>query len=202
METNQRIALIYSTTEGHTRKIADHLATFLREKEHAINVIDVREIPTDFSLLEYDAVILGGSIHAGNFARPLKKFVEEQRDRLMGMAGGFFSVSLSAAEEIEEKKEEVQRYFDVFVEETGWHPLVFGAFAGAMPFSRYGFLKRMLMRSIGRQVEKGQAIDTKRDYEYTDWVSVEEFGEQFLRVLAEKQGKEDKGGKESRVEGL
>ena len=183
MEKSQRIALIYSTTEGHTQKVADHLAKFLGNKKQPVEVFDVEDLPKDFALNSYDAVILGGSIHVGNFAGPLKAFVKEAGEQLTQMPGGLFSVSLSAADESDEKKQEVQRYFDVFTEETSWHPQLFGAFAGAMPFSRYGFLKRMIMRKIGRQVEKGKAVDTKRDYEYTDWVSVEEFGEQFLSIL-------------------
>ncbi|WP_230469967.1 flavodoxin domain-containing protein [Lujinxingia vulgaris] len=58
---------------------------------------------------------------------------------------------LSAAGDDEESRQEVHHYADVFLEATGWQPMLLAAFAGAMPFSRYGFMKRLIMRSAGRR---------------------------------------------------
>ena len=183
MDVNARIALLYGTGEGHTRKIADHIATHLKEMNHRVELFDVKKLPGDFSLEGYDGAIIGASIHAGNYSRAVKKAVTDHKQWLKTSPSAFFSVSLTAAEESEEAKEQVQAYIDDFIERSDWHPVLVASFAGAMPFSRYGFMKRMLMRAAGRRLEGEGDFDTTRDYEYTDWASVDEFIEQFLSHL-------------------
>jgi menaquinone-dependent protoporphyrinogen oxidase len=45
--------------------------------------------------------------------------------------------------------------------------------AGAVPFTRYGWFKKWVMRRISAKA--GGGTDTSRDYEYTDWNDVRAF---------------------------
>lgn len=181
------IALIYGSEEGQTEKIAGHLADYLQNKHCPVELLDVEDIPEDFSPDSYAGVILGASIHLGRFSKTLIRFAREQRHALNQVVNAFFSVSLSAAGDDEESRQEVHQYFDVFLEATGWQPMLLAAFAGAMPFSRYGFMKRLIMRSAGRRAEGGEKLDTHRDYEYTDWASVDAFGDTFIDQIARRK---------------
>lgn len=69
-----------------------------------------------------------------------------------------------------------------FLDETGWRPDRTFLVAGALAYSRYGFLKRRVMRWISRR--EGGDTDTSRDYEYTDRDGLRGDGEDYLRVLA------------------
>ena len=64
-------------------------------------------------------------------------------------------------------------------------------FAGALRYSRYGWLKRRLMRSIARR--EGGDTDTSRDHVYTDWDAVDRFAVDILRVTDEVAGRSTVG---------
>ena len=59
---------------------------------------------------------------------------------------------------------------------------VVGLFAGALVYTRYGWLKRRIMRRIAEA--DGRDVDTSRDHEYTDWQAVREFTTDFLTLLS------------------
>ena len=84
---------------------------------------------------------------------------------------------------------EVQRHVaDIanrFVSEAGWHPSVIKIVAGALPYTRYNWFKRWLMRRI--VAKAGGDTDTSRDYEYTDWVDLRAFAQQFGRMVLESR---------------
>ena len=67
------------------------------------------------------------------------------------------------------------------VAETGWRPHRVELVAGALPYTRYNFLVRFVMRRIARK--EGGDTDTSRDYEYTDWSAVERFALEFLQEV-------------------
>jgi menaquinone-dependent protoporphyrinogen oxidase len=54
-------------------------------------------------------------------------------------------------------------------------------FAGALKYTRYSWLKRMLMKHIAEK--EGGDVDTSRDFEYTDWEQVTRFAERFFAAL-------------------
>jgi hypothetical protein len=64
----------------------------------------------------------------------------------------------------------------------GWQPDQIGVFAGALLYTQYGLIKRYLMKSISKQMEGD--TDVSRDYEYTDWESVDDFAEIFMISVA------------------
>ena len=49
--------------------------------------------------------------------------------------------------------------------------------AGALPYTRYNWLIRRVMKRIAAKA--GGDIDTTRNYEYTDWQDLRTFAEQF-----------------------
>jgi menaquinone-dependent protoporphyrinogen oxidase len=63
-----------------------------------------------------------------------------------------------------------------------------GLFAGALAYTRYGFLLRWVMRRIARS-RGGRDLDTSRDYVYTDLDSVRRFAEEFLASVVPADGR-------------
>ena len=130
-------------------------------------------------LRDADALIIAASIHIGKHKEAIRRFVELKHDFLNEKNTAFLSVSLSAARE--ETRGEAQKYLDDFLRETGWYPHAATCVAGALRYTRYGLVKRGLMKQIAAQ--KGLPTDTARDYEYTDWHQVREFTEEFLSLV-------------------
>lgn len=65
-------------------------------------------------------------------------------DTLTRLPAAFFSVSLAAHGDTAE----VERYLAEFQEQSGWRLEHVGIFGGARPYTRYGFVKRHLMRRM------------------------------------------------------
>ena len=172
------VLVCYGTTEGQTAAVADRIASVLREEGHEV---DVADLPTDAVPPDYDGVIVGASVHVGKHQQRVQEFVSGHRDELNAIPTGFFSVSLSAASDDPEARDQASSLVDEFLDETEWSPDLTTTVAGALRYSQYGRIKRILMKFIaGRNAGD---TDTSRDYEYTDWGAVEAFAREFEQAL-------------------
>ncbi len=164
--------ILYGTGEGQTAKIAERIADAIGERGHEATTIDVENGSDPVSLASYDAAVVGASIHVGKHQDAVREFVAANRDALSAMPTAFFQVSLSSA--TEENREEAAGYVESFLTETGWHPDRVGQFGGALRFSEYGFLKRLLMKRIAKDL-LAETGDADSDVEFTDWEAVDAF---------------------------
>lgn len=175
------ILILFGSTEGHTARIANFLAAAIRNKGHIVDVLDVDHLAPGFNLGKYHATLIGASIHIGKHPKSIVAFVKRHLNTLQHMHTGFFSVSLTARRTDDRGRSVVAQYVSQFQQQTGWQPDLIITFAGALLFSRYGFFKRLLMLMISKMT--GGETDMSRDYEYTDWEAVTEFGEAFAKLL-------------------
>jgi menaquinone-dependent protoporphyrinogen oxidase len=77
---------------------------------------------------------------------------------------------------------DLQAILNRFVGDTGWRPSVAKFVAGALPYTRYGWLRRLVMQRI--VAKAGGDTDTRRDYEYTDWSDLRHFTVDFALGLS------------------
>ncbi len=184
-----RIAILYATREGQTRRIAEHLARELRSHGSDVRVLDLASLEED-PLLGCEAVLLAGSVHIGKHERELTRFARANRDRLERLPHAFITVSLTQAsierdepdsERHERHVAELAKVLVQFQRQTGWKPRRIFPVAGALPYSRYNFLIRFVMKLISRMA--GGDTDTSRDYEYTDWARLSRFAAEFAESL-------------------
>lgn len=174
------ILIAYATREGHTRRIAEHLAATARFRDLTAEVIDVRMLPDDFHLAAYSAVIVAASVHVGKHEKEMVRFVKQHIDALRELPSVFLSVSLTEASveddnappEVRLKAEQdVERMIEDFLKETGWYPSEVEAVAGALMYSKYNFLIRFVMKRIAAKA--GGSTDTSQDHVYTDWEALD-----------------------------
>lgn len=179
-----KILIPYGTTEGQTARIADYIADVLRAHGHVAETLDLKHADHDLPT-GYDGVIVGASIHAGKHEGYVADFVRRNLATLENLHAALFSVSLSAHAD----PEEAQKYVSEFQDATGWHPAKVALFGGALLYTEYGFLKRMMMkRIVGGQ---GSAdTHTGRDYIYTEWDGVRRFAEEFVAGFERKPSPE------------
>jgi menaquinone-dependent protoporphyrinogen oxidase len=172
--------VLYASTHGHTQKIATRIAHALEESGA---VVDLRRADPllDISPADYDAVVVGASIHNGHHQREIVDWLGQHAATLSTMPSAFFSVSLSAAEDADEARATVRRYVDELVDQTGWSPRRTVSFAGALQYREYEFFTRLLIKLMMRR--GGHPTDTSRDYDYTDWDAVERFGRECAGLL-------------------
>jgi len=184
----KRIAVFFATREGHTERIAERIAEDLRILGFDVDLETVRH-PLPFSLRDYSAAVLAASVHRGNHEKEMVQFVKDHRLELEKMTTAFLSVTLSEAgaegldatpKEHAEFVRDVDMMLGKFFKETKWHPTLTKPVAGALLYTRYNYLVRIIMRTIAKKA--GAATDTSRDYDYTDWVGLDK----FVDELAEK----------------
>jgi menaquinone-dependent protoporphyrinogen oxidase len=173
--------VVYASNHGHTAKIAARIATALRDRGVEARVHDVKDHET-LKAAEYDAVIVGASVHAGHHQREIADWVRHRSTTLDGKPSAFFSVCLTAAEDSDESREATRTYVDEFLEDTGWTPRLTETFAGALQYREYDFATRLVMRLL---MKRGHhPTDVTQDYDYTDWNAVERFGNSCADLVA------------------
>ena len=174
-----RVLILYGTTDGHTRKIAAGLAAAVREAGCDAEVVEAAAARNVTPSL-YDGVIVAASIHISNFQRPVKRWVRVNGAALNAMPSAFVAVCLGILEERPEAVRAVYAIMQRFLDAAGWRPKRIQAVAGALPYTRYGPIKRWLMKRKVATISSD--IDTSRDYEYTDWEALRSFGHQFAAL--------------------
>ena len=178
-----RILVHYASTHGHTAKIAARIAATLEDDGATVDLQPLDEaqpVPSD-----YDAVILGASIHAGHHQRALLRWAEQHHTSLAVTPSAFFSVCLTAADDDDESRAATRGYLDDFVERTGWTPSRSTTFAGALQYREYDVATRALMRLLMRRMH--HPTDTSQDYDYTDWDAVDRWAHELAETLAPRE---------------
>jgi menaquinone-dependent protoporphyrinogen oxidase len=178
--------IVYGTGEGQTAKVADRIASVLTERGHDASAVDAARGPSGFDLEGVDAVLVGASIHLGKHQVEIAEFVRGNRDALARRPTAFFQLSISSVAADDARRAEAAAYVEEFLEDTDWHPDRIGLFGGALRYSKYGFLKRLLMKQIAEEATGD--TDTSRDYEYTDWREVEAFAADFAAFVEGRLG--------------
>ena len=143
-----RILIVYGTTEGQTRKIAQRIAEVAQAGGHRAQTVDSVTVSGPLTAGEHDAVLVGASLHRGRYQSSVERFVRTNLALLNRRPSAFFGVSLVAASRDPKHANEADKLIERFLAETGWRPARSASLAGALPYSRYGFFKRLLMRLI------------------------------------------------------
>ena len=86
--------IIYSTTDGHTKRICDYIADKSTKKSsiELISIEDVKNI--DLSL--YETIVIGASIRYGKHQPELYEFIQRNLEILKTVKASFFSVNVVA----------------------------------------------------------------------------------------------------------
>ena len=175
------VLVVYATHDGQTRKIAERVANMLRVHRHAVELFDAAHDTRHLDLSRFHAVLIGSPIRAQGYLRPVVRFVQSHRTVLDLLPTLFFSVGLAVVSKVHDGRAQTMQIVERLVAETGWRPHQVELVAGALPYTRYDFLVRFVMRWIARK--EGGDTDTSRDYEYTDWNAVDRFALEFVQEL-------------------
>lgn len=179
--------VVYGTTEGQTRKVAEFAALRMQTLGHHVTVVDATsDAATALKLRDFDGAIIAASLHIGMYQAAVEEFVRSRHDMLNGMRTIFVSVSLAAASKDKEDWDGLEKCLKRFLLATSWRPGHVHHIAGAFRYTRYDFFKRWGMKLIAR--EKGVSTDTSQDLELTPWVEVAAIVDEFVSsVVKAKQ---------------
>ena len=171
--------IIYSTVDGHTKKICDYIAFKLREKIRVVTVCNIKSA-NEINLSSFDNVIIGASIRYGNYRKELYSFIKENLSFLSETNSAFFSVNVVARKEKKDTPE-TNPYTKKFFKKVHWRPALVGVFAGKVNYPSYNFINKRIIQFI-MFITKGPT-NTEGIYDFTKWEIVDDFVNEFKKNL-------------------
>jgi menaquinone-dependent protoporphyrinogen oxidase len=171
-EMGARIVILYSTTDGHTRRICERLQRVIEGQGQQVTLVDVEAGP-DFDLKPYDKIVIGARIRHGRHSPRVAEFVNRYREILADRPSAFFSVNI-VARKPQRNRPETNPYVRKFLSQVSWRPTQAAVFAGKLDYPKYGFWDRTIIRFI-MWMTRGPT-DPTTVVEFTDWRQVDEFG--------------------------
>ena len=172
------ILIIYSTTDGHTRRICERLKEVAEIAGNRIVIVFVDEEP-NVDLQPYDKVVIGASIRYGKHSPQIREFIRRNEKILESKPNAFFSVNV-VARKPEKNTPETNPYLQKFLKQISWQPQNLAVFAGKIDYPKYSFLDRQAIRFI-MWMTKGPT-DPTAVVEFTDWNTVDEFGHLICKM--------------------
>lgn len=179
--------VVYGTTEGQTRKVAEFIAAAMNERGVVAEVVDSASVRAALVQPVYAAVVVCGSLHHGRYRASLTRFVKENLAWLADVPAALVTVSLTAARDDDRSRDELRASEEAFCRKTGWGPAMSHHVAGALRYAEYNFFKRLMVRSVADKL--GGDTDTSHDHEYTDWNGLTHFVETFLAATPLQEGR-------------
>ena len=166
--------IIYSTTDGQTKKICETL------KENSIdkNFYEIISLEEAFhkEIEKYEKIIIGASIRYGRHNPKIYEFIEINKEVLEKKKSAFFSVNV-VARKSEKNTPDTNPYIIKFLKKSEWQPKKLGVFAGKIDYPRLSFINKIVIRLI-MFITKGHT-NTNNTYEFTDWQRVKKFINEF-----------------------
>ncbi|MEX0953786.1 MAG: flavodoxin domain-containing protein [Rhizobiaceae bacterium] len=160
------VLIAYGTVEGQTRKIARHMSGSVQTRGHDVTIFDAGDLE-DIDMDMFDAAIIAAPVHIGAFPSAITEWIGMNSKKLGAIPSAFVSVSLAAASGFPEEHVAIGKIANDMFNRTKWKPDHVHHAAGALRYTKYDFMKRMLMKYIARK--EGGSTDTSEDHEYTDW---------------------------------
>jgi menaquinone-dependent protoporphyrinogen oxidase len=167
------ILLIYSSTDGQTLRICQHLQHIIEDCGHKTTLAPVEQA-AQHDLSAFDKIALGASIRYGKHSPLVRDFVQRHAALLDSKPNAFFSVNL-VARKPEKSQPATNPYLLKFLRQIEWQPKHLAVFAGKINYPVYSPLDRLVIRLIMWMTHGPTQPDAV--IEFTDWAQVESFGQ-------------------------
>tara|TARA_Y100001970_G_C13821622_1_gene645185 strand:+ start:82 stop:606 length:525 start_codon:yes stop_codon:yes gene_type:complete len=168
--------IIYSSTDGHTKKICERIKNFLNVGNFVelLSLEDAKKI----DLSNFEKIIIGASIRYGKHSKELYEFVNLNKKILDQKKCAFFSVNI-VARKPEKNTAETNPYINKFLKISKWRPDKIRVFAGKVDYPNYNFFNKYIIKFI-MFITNGPT-DTSQSYIFTDWSKVDDFSEELKK---------------------
>lgn len=144
--------IVYATKQGTAKLVAEKLKTKLIGETELVDL----NVNSPRNLIEYDNIILGGSIYIGKIQKQMKSFVEENLSLLLNKR---VCVYICAAEKNEKLEKELT---DAFPEALLTKALFRDRVGESIDFNRLNFFNRMITKKVMGTTQSYVNIDEKK----------------------------------------
>ena len=144
-----RTLIVYATKHGCTERCAGKVAAALPGEVKMLSIKDARNI----DLSTFDAVAVGGSIHAGKIQTSVRDFCAKNLEVLKGKRFGLFLCHM------EEGAKAEAEFAAAFPKELIEAATAKGLFGGAFDFDRMTWLEKAMVKKIAHVTASVSKID-------------------------------------------
>lgn len=170
--------LIYSTIDGHTLQICQHLQARIGSSGHRVSLVALAD-SGGVDLASFDKIVVGASIRYGKHRPELVAFLEHNAVLLSSRPNAFFTVNL-VARKAEKNRPDTNPYMIKLLKRLSWRPTQLAVFAGKSDYPRYGFFDRQVIRFIMWLTDG--PTGSRDVIDFTDWTEVDTFADAIVRM--------------------
>lgn len=135
--------IVYSTTHGCTEKTANELRQYLGETVSLSNL----KKDTKHKLEQFERIIIGGSIHAGQIQKRVKTFCTNNLEELKTKELGLF---ICCMEEGEKAQKQLQYAFPEELHKAAKASAFLG---GEFDFNKMNFFEKLIVKKVAHVEE-------------------------------------------------
>lgn len=143
--------IVYATTHGCTEKYVQLMRKGISGDVTVLNLKGRKVQNHDFE--DFQNVIIGGSIHAGQMQKSVKDFMKRHSLELLHRKLGLF---LTCMEEGDTARKQFE---DNFPEEFRIHASAAGIFGGEFDFKKMNFLEKAIVKKVAGIKESVSRMD-------------------------------------------
>ncbi len=147
-----KTAIIYATKHGTTEKVACAIADKLKETGE-VELFSLKQNPCP-DICEFDRIILGSSVYAGQSSKKIKTFCKENETILLQKKVGLFICGMHPNKE-EQEKEMKAAYPEVLQKNA----VAIEFLGGEFLFESMNFLERFIAKKIAKTTNSVHRID-------------------------------------------
>ena len=175
-----KVLIIYGTRYGTTTEVVQDMSNTAKELGAQVEVVHL-EKGTPFPEPEdYDLVIVGSGIQAGQWTKRPLKYIEQKLESLSKSKVALFVVSGYAGDP--DKVAEAQTdYLDKMSEKyPGLSPISTALIGGMFEFKKYNLVVRALVKSmVKKQMPPGEEVPEKIDFR--DWDMIRDWIKEIVQ---------------------
>ena len=173
-----KIVIIYSTTDGHTREICSRLLQIIEKTNNVVTLTPIEDA-NKLDLDVFDKIVIGASIRYGKHSTKVYEFINKNTLILDKKPNAFFSVNV-VARKPDKNQPETNPYLKKFLLQISWKPKELAVFAGKIDYQKYKIWDRFMIRII-MWITKGPT-HPKTNIEFTNWNQVNNFGQLISKM--------------------
>ncbi|MGG3470596.1 flavodoxin domain-containing protein [Neobacillus pocheonensis] len=131
--------IVYCSSHGTTEKAVEFLKGQLIGE---VLAVDLKRDHVKLELMDFDTVIIGGSIHAGNIQRRIKQFIKQHHDELLEKDFGLFLCCMREGDTA------IEQFNNAFPQDLRKNSVALGLFGGEFLFSKMNYFEKQIVKKV------------------------------------------------------
>ncbi len=160
-----RDLILFGSKYGTTETCANKLKEYMGGEVEVININKDSNISLDI----YESIIIGSPVYAGMFDKEIKKFIEDNKDKLATKKLGLFMCCMS------DDKRVIQQFEENVPKEILEKAKIKESFGGEFKFSKMNFFEKIIIKMIAKKDKSLGKVDGKTDINKINEAAIKKF---------------------------